>query len=372
MASDRKEQSLFGSMTAEENVLLPHYHQLSRGFRSRGRERAAFLETAGGRIRLSPMSPGNPADSFSGGNAQKLVVGRWAGELGDTSVLLLDEPTQGVDIGSRHEIYELLREFVSGPERCVIFASSEPEEILALATRVFVLVDGVPREIAPPKTSQKITYCQLPKAVWRSGRNIKVTTLESTTMSPPQATAQGPNSLALPAKSWFFRHQLVHAGRHPWSHGVFFSGDQVFPYRRQPPCGTNQNGPTFIVAVVAAVLLMAGFVDLSVGSTLALAGVCSGLTFLSSGLIPGLLVGIAVGTAIGAINGLLIGWLELSPLVVTLGMLAATRGGVAQYLAPDSLYGFPSDVNILGNGSIFGVSYLGLAALLVIGAACSP
>jgi len=130
----------------------------------------------------------------------------------------------------------------------------------------------------------------------------------------------------------------------------------------------TQNGPTFIVAVVAAVLLMAGFVDLSVGSTLALAGVCSGLTFLSSGLIPGLLVGIAVGTAIGAINGLLIGWLELSPLVVTLGMLAATRG-VAQYLAPDSLYGFPSDVNILGNGSIFGVSYLGLAALLVIGAA---
>ncbi|BCW40306.1 ribose ABC transporter ATP-binding protein [Arthrobacter sp. StoSoilB3] len=148
VASDRKEQSLFGSMTAEENVLLPHYHQLSRGFRSRGRERAAFLETAG-RIRLSPMSPGNPADSFSGGNAQKLVVGRWAGELGDTSVLLLDEPTQGVDIGSRHEIYDLLREFVSGPERCVIFASSEPEEILALATRVFVLVDGVPREIAP-------------------------------------------------------------------------------------------------------------------------------------------------------------------------------------------------------------------------------
>ena len=148
VASDRKVQSLFGSMTAEENVLLPHYHQLSRGFRSRGRERAAFLEIAE-RIRLSPMSPGNPADSFSGGNAQKLVVGRWAGELGDTSVLLLDEPTQGVDIGSRHEIYDLLREFVSGPERCVIFASSEPEEILALATRVFVLVDGVPREIAP-------------------------------------------------------------------------------------------------------------------------------------------------------------------------------------------------------------------------------
>ncbi|MDQ0864614.1 ABC transporter permease [Arthrobacter globiformis] len=130
----------------------------------------------------------------------------------------------------------------------------------------------------------------------------------------------------------------------------------------------TQNGPTFIVAVVAAVLLMAGFVDLSVGSTLALAGVCSGLTFLSAGLAPGLMAGLAVGTAIGVINGILIGWLNLSPLVVTLGMLAATRG-IAQYLAPDSLYGFPEDVNVLGNGALFGVSYLGVAALLVIGIA---
>ncbi|WP_353713591.1 ABC transporter permease [Arthrobacter sp. K5] len=130
----------------------------------------------------------------------------------------------------------------------------------------------------------------------------------------------------------------------------------------------TQNGPTFIVAVVAAVLLMAGYVDLSVGSTLALAGVCSGLTFLSAGIIPGLIVGILVGTVIGAINGVLIGWLNLSPLVVTLGMLAATRG-VAQFLAPDSLYGFPADVNVLGNGSVLGVSYLGIAALLVIGIA---
>lgn len=147
VAADRKVQSLFGSMTAEENVLLPHYQQLSKGFRRPSRERTAFHSIAK-KIRLNPLAPKNSADSFSGGNAQKLVVGRWAGDLGNTSVLLLDEPTQGVDIGSRHEIYELLREFSSNPHRCVIFASSEPEELLALADRVFILVDGVPTEIA--------------------------------------------------------------------------------------------------------------------------------------------------------------------------------------------------------------------------------
>jgi len=195
-----------------------------------------------------------------------------------------------------------------------------------------------------------------------------VTTLESTTKSPPsnspgikQPGLTG-KKLVLQGINWFMPAATLGLM-------VYFSlATKSFLTGGNLLAVLTQNGPTFIVAVVAAVLLMAGFVDLSVGSTLALAGVCSGLTFLSSGLIPGLLVGIAVGTAIGAINGLLIGWLELSPLVVTLGMLAATRG-VAQYLAPDSLYGFPSDVNVLGNGSIFGVSYLGLAALLVIGAA---
>lgn len=195
-----------------------------------------------------------------------------------------------------------------------------------------------------------------------------MTTLESTTMSPPSNSPRteqpglAGKKLVLQGINWFMPAATLGLM-------VYFSlATKSFLTGGNLLAVLTQNGPTFIVAVVAAVLLMAGFVDLSVGSTLALAGVCSGLTFLSSGLIPGLLVGIAVGTAIGAINGLLIGWLELSPLVVTLGMLAATRG-VAQYLAPDSLYGFPSDVNILGNGSIFGVSYLGLAALLVIGAA---
>lgn len=195
-----------------------------------------------------------------------------------------------------------------------------------------------------------------------------MTTLESTTKSPP-SNSPGTKQPGLTGKklvlqgiNWFMPAATLGLM-------VYFSlATKSFLTGGNLLAVLTQNGPTFIVAVVAAVLLMAGFVDLSVGSTLALAGVCSGLTFLSSGLIPGLLVGIAVGTAIGAINGLLIGWLELSPLVVTLGMLAATRG-VAQYLAPDSLYGFPSDVNVLGNGSIFGVSYLGLAALLVIGAA---
>jgi ribose/xylose/arabinose/galactoside ABC-type transport system permease subunit len=126
----------------------------------------------------------------------------------------------------------------------------------------------------------------------------------------------------------------------------------------------TQNATIFIVAVVAAMLLMAGYVDLSVGSVLALSAVAAGLTFNSAGFLPGILVGVIVGIACGALNGILIGGLGLSPIVVTLGLLAAARG-LAQFLAPDSLYGFPTEVSAFGSGSVLGISNLGIIAIVV-------
>jgi ribose transport system ATP-binding protein len=143
VASDRKAQSLFGTMTASENVLMPHFGRLARFLRRPAAERRAFGALA------------QEVDHFSGGNAQKLAVARWVGEGSETRVLLLDEPTQGVDIGARHELYELIRAFAARGDRAVLFASSDPEEIVALADRVVVLVDGRPLDIATPDLGEE-------------------------------------------------------------------------------------------------------------------------------------------------------------------------------------------------------------------------
>ncbi len=126
----------------------------------------------------------------------------------------------------------------------------------------------------------------------------------------------------------------------------------------------TQNAHTFVVATVAAMLLMAGFADLSVGSVMALSGVCAGLVFIDHGFAAGIAIGVVVGLAAGLLNGLLIGYWSFSPIVVTLGMLAAARG-LAQFLAPGSLFGFPKAVGQFGAGSIFGVSYLVIIAIIV-------
>lgn len=126
----------------------------------------------------------------------------------------------------------------------------------------------------------------------------------------------------------------------------------------------NQNSMTFVVAAGAGMLLIAGYIDMSVGSVMALAGVCAALTFVKFGLVPGILVALAVGIGVGIGNGLLIGVVGLSPIVVTLGGLASARG-LAQVISPGSLYGMPPEVTVLGTGRFLGLTYLIWIAIIV-------
>ncbi|MCR2609590.1 hypothetical protein NSP63_23955, partial [Salmonella enterica] len=80
--------------SASDNVMLPQMHLIARLFRNRGREEQAFVEVAQA-LSLHPNAPQLPGGSFSGGNAQKLMVGRWTNPESNVRLLLMDEPTQG-------------------------------------------------------------------------------------------------------------------------------------------------------------------------------------------------------------------------------------------------------------------------------------
>ena len=134
--------AMFPSMTAQDNALLPSVRSLSRfGVRGLRSERRVFgaLATAVG---LRPARPRLPAGAFSGGNQQKLVLGRWINEARQVDVLLLDEPTQGVDVGARQEIYRVVSALAEERGTAVLFASSDPEEIVALADRCLIVARG--------------------------------------------------------------------------------------------------------------------------------------------------------------------------------------------------------------------------------------
>lgn len=90
-------------------------------------------------MEVRPADPSLLASALSGGNQQKVVIGKWL--ILGPGVLLLDEPTRGVDVGAREEIHQRLRE-LSAEGVAILFASSEMEEVLALADRVVVLNEG--------------------------------------------------------------------------------------------------------------------------------------------------------------------------------------------------------------------------------------
>lgn len=128
---------------------------------------------------------------------------------------------------------------------------------------------------------------------------------------------------------------------------------------------TVQIAALMTIAVPFSILLMAGKVDLSVGSLLGLSGVVAGLCFPVMGTVGAVLFTLLVGLVVGLVNGFLISWLSMSPIIVTLGALTLLRG-LAQYLSPDPLFGFPENFSYLGYGTVLGLPVLTWVMLAVL------
>jgi ribose transport system ATP-binding protein len=136
---ERKTQGLLLDQPIFENVTLSSFARFARfGFLNENAERAATSEQIEA-LELRPADPNNPAGTLSGGNQQKILLARWL--VHGTSVLLLDEPTRGVDAGARAEIYALIRR-LAAEGTAILIVSSEIEEVLGLADRVLVIADG--------------------------------------------------------------------------------------------------------------------------------------------------------------------------------------------------------------------------------------
>jgi len=136
---DRKRAGLVMQQSVRENLTLTAMRKVSRGgFFSARAERETVSELAR-TIRLRCSSVEMPVSSLSGGNQQKVVLGKWL--LRNPRILLLDEPTRGVDVGARTEIYEQVRSMV-GKGMGVLMASSDLPEMLALCDRILVMSKG--------------------------------------------------------------------------------------------------------------------------------------------------------------------------------------------------------------------------------------
>lgn len=140
--ADRLRQALLGELDAVDNVLLPSYRPLSLfGFRRLAAERQLFAGAAAETSFPTALAH-RRGRQLSGGTQQKLIVGRWLKSARPIRVLMMDEPTQGVDAGTRSELYRIILNSARRDGRAVLFVSSDHEEVVALADRAVVMKEG--------------------------------------------------------------------------------------------------------------------------------------------------------------------------------------------------------------------------------------
>lgn len=138
---DRGGEGLLPVRSILENLLLPSWPRYGR-FLSMGRARRDAEEVSGS-LKLKMGSLDDPVSSLSGGNAQKVVLGKWL--LRDPKLLLLDDPTKGVDVGAKGEFYNILSD-LRQKGVAIVLHSSDDEELLGLCDRVLVMRDGQVRK----------------------------------------------------------------------------------------------------------------------------------------------------------------------------------------------------------------------------------
>jgi ribose transport system ATP-binding protein len=139
VTEDRKSQGLAMHLDIAANITGPALNQVTKRFLIDKDLETAIAEQEIARYRIACRGPTTPVATMSGGNQQKVLVARWARLC--RTVLIVDEPTRGVDIGAKAEIYRILRELA---ERglAILMISSELTEIVGMADRVIVMREG--------------------------------------------------------------------------------------------------------------------------------------------------------------------------------------------------------------------------------------
>jgi ABC-type sugar transport system ATPase subunit/ribose/xylose/arabinose/galactoside ABC-type transport system permease subunit len=313
---DRRNEGLVVDLPVRENLTLPNIAKWSTlGLLNLGQEKRAAQELIG-RLNIQPPSLASITRNLSGGNQQKIVVGRWL--TGNAQVFLFDEPTTGVDVGSKIEIYRQMVELARSGA-AVIFISSDFEEISAMCDRTVVMRRGRITHVIDDQaqaTTEALLY-------WASGSATSgQETVDDTGDTQPRT---GSKAASLFARWGTAIGMLLVLAIIAFMAPQFLSLNNIFDV-------IKQGSVLSFIALGLTVVLIAGGFDMSVGATSQMAvNVAAGtlLAGFNSALV--IILGGVLGFAIGAINAGLVLLFRIPAFVATLGMMFVIMGATLLY-----------------------------------------
>ncbi|MEC9172232.1 MAG: sugar ABC transporter ATP-binding protein, partial [SAR324 cluster bacterium] len=150
---DRKEQGLFTELPIRNNITMAILRKISQwGFLSRSKEQE-IVDQSRNQLSIAMASGSQEVQYLSGGNQQKVVLAKWLQTRPE--IIIMDEPTRGVDVGAKFEIYQLMRH-LNQEGIGILMISSELTEILGLSDRILVMREGrIVAELVPSETSEE-------------------------------------------------------------------------------------------------------------------------------------------------------------------------------------------------------------------------
>ena len=139
MTEDRKQQGLVLSESIEKNLTLVNIDSLKKGIFVEFGKIKEQAQRCIEKLQIRTPSPDKAAGELSGGNQQKVVIGKWVNS--DAEIYIFDEPTRGIDVGAKIEVYNVMNELVR-EGKCVLMVSSELPEIFGMCYRVIIMREG--------------------------------------------------------------------------------------------------------------------------------------------------------------------------------------------------------------------------------------
>ena len=304
---DRRGEALFLPHSVRENLTLPHLSGLARcGLIARAAERH-LAEAAIGRLAIRTPSAEQPVAFLSGGNQQKVVLARW--QTGEPRVLIFEEPTQGVDVGTRAQIYRLIRS-LADTGSAVILLTSDLIELIGLADEIVVLSSGriVDRMTAAEASEERVIGAAVRATAGPGG-------------APPRegGARTGARYLGPLMLGGLLAAMVALAA---WRSPYFLTARNLADL-------ATQLAPLAIVSLGQMAVILLGGIDLAVGPTISLVTGIASWTIATNGtgaIASGVALALAAGAVIGGANAFLIVRLGLSDLIATLASYSFVFG----------------------------------------------
>ncbi len=357
---DRRNEGLVADLSVRENLSLPGIARFARfGLLRLAAERAAARDLIE-RLRIAPPNPRQLTRNLSGGNQQKVVIGRWLG--GDARVFIFDEPTTGVDVGSKVEIYRQMTA-VARAGAAVLFISSDFEELVGMCDRIAVMRKGV---ITTTEAATDVDVARLMDLA-TSGDAASRVSVAGHDSDPVATTPSGVptrGGVAALLGRWGTIAGMVAA---------FAAIGLAAPDFLSPTnllAVLKQGSLLAFVALGLTAVLVAGGFDMSAGAVNQLAAnLAAGSVAHGLGTAAALGIGAVAGLATGLVNAVLVLALRMPPFVATLGSMFVAMGLALLYNGGQALtlYDQPAFF-FVGQGSVGPVPFIAVLLGLLLAA----